>query len=155
MNLIKYLQYIVETDKTIRELLHFEVDEWTGIKYPSVVPDNVAPEGIGMPYMLIYDEVSTPNEDHEMRRLIRFEVVAENNAEAVDKAMIRLEQLFHRRNLMPYAPVSFLMGRMPKPTDAGLNGSILTIMVRQHRQDLLNVSDALPEVYIYFKIKEG
>lgn len=154
MNLIKYMQYIIETDKTMRELLNFEVDEMTGIKYPSVAFGEI-PEGMQMPYLLIYEESTVPNEDHEMRRLIRFEVVAENNFEIPKKAINRLEQIFKRRNLLPFAVGSFLVGRVPKPTDPGLYGEILTLMVREHRQDLIDFKEALPEVYAYFTIKEG
>lgn len=154
MNLIKYIQYIIETDRTIRDLLNFEEDEWTGIKYPSVAYGEI-PEGMQMPYLLISDESSVPNGDHEMRRLIRFETVADNDYETPNKVLTRLEQLFKRRDLMPFAVGSFLNGRVPKPTDSGLSGQILTLMVRQHRQDLIDFKEALPEVYAYFQIKEG
>ncbi|MFC5587555.1 hypothetical protein ACFPRA_01360 [Sporosarcina soli] len=154
MNLIKYMQYIIETDKTIRELLHFEVDEMTGIKYPSVAYGEI-PEGMQMPYLRIYEESNTPNEDHETRRLIRFEVIAENDYEIPKRAITRLEQIFARRNLLPFAVGSFLMGRVPKPTESGFYGEILTLMVRQHRQDLIDLKEALPDVYVYFKVKKG
>ena len=93
MNLIKYIQYIIETDRTIRDNLSFEEDEWTGIRYPSVAYGEI-PEGMQMPYLLIADESSNPNGDHEMRRLIRFEVIAENDPDIPDKVITRLEQLF-------------------------------------------------------------
>lgn len=156
MNLIHHIQYIIETDKTVRDNLNFEEDTLTDIRYPSVAY-NTIPEGMQMPYLRIYDVSDyLTNESHEVRRLIRFEVVAENNNRLVKRVINRLQQLFHRRDLQPYGIVSHVENRAIVPVSKpSLFAEVLTISVRQHRQDLGDLKEALPEVYAYFTIKGG
>lgn len=152
MNLIHYMQYIIETDRTIRDILSYEEDEWTGIKYPAVAYEE-APEYFQAPYLIIRDELSMITEEtHETRRIVRFECIAKKPIDA-KRVATRLEQLFTRRNMYPMAVIALPYGRYPMPSEPKVYGEIVSFQIRVHRQDLQTLEDALPEVYAYFKIK--
>lgn len=136
MNLIDEIQYILERDSTIRSLLSFEEDEMSGIRYPSIAQETV-PEGMRMPYLCIRTESDLPDGDHLNRLLLSFDVFAENNPNAVDRVALRIEQLFDRRKLMPFAITGIRSGIYPIPSgDPSIKGKNTKILYRYPREDL-------------------
>lgn len=156
-NLLDEMQYILESDPTIRSFVSFEKDEMTGIEYPGIAKD-VIPQGMKLPYICIRVESDVPEVDNDAlnRAFINFDVFAENDRTKVNRMAKRIEQLFHNRKLMPFGIISLRDGIYPIISDdPSVTGKNVKILVRYPREDLVP-TDAVAEsntVIAYAKVR--
>ncbi|WP_338749788.1 DUF3168 domain-containing protein [Bacillus sp. FJAT-52991] len=137
MSVVDHIQSILENDPTIRNWVSEIEDEMTGIKYPSITQD-LSPQGTPMPYIVIRDEGDNPDGDHRNRLSLSFDVFAENDPTGVKRIAKRIEQLLHRRKLMPYAIAAFNNGQYPIPSgDPSVSGRNVKIIFYYGREDLI------------------
>lgn len=139
MSLIEYIKEILENDKGIRNMIAFELDEYTGEKYPAIAIDYV-PEGMRTPYICIRSENNMLSNDHDLLSefSVSIDIFVENDRSITNRLSKQVQELLHRRSMMPYATICNIDGDYSIPvSDISLSARSVRVTCREVRYEFI------------------